>query len=53
MEKEEIQKTKKAFQEEWQKTVQMIEDTQKNVELMREKMKINVDSNHNNKHHHH
>ena len=32
VEQEEIKKTKIAFDEEWKKTVQMIEDTQKNVE---------------------
>jgi hypothetical protein len=32
VEQEEILKTKKAFKEEWQKTISMIEETQKNVD---------------------
>ena len=36
IETEDIQKTKKQFQEEWERTVQMIEETQKNVDIMRE-----------------
>lgn len=31
----EIEKTKQGFKEEWEKTVQMIEDTQKNVDKMK------------------
>lgn len=50
VESEEILKTKKQFQEEWQKTLQMIEETQRNVDFMREKMKIQID-NTSSKHH--
>ena len=40
VEKQEIEKTKTTFQEEWDKTVQMIEDTQKNMEQMKTKMGV-------------
>jgi len=36
LEQQEILKSKNQFQEEWDKTVNMIEETQKNVEIMRE-----------------
>ena len=45
LESEEIKKTKKQFEEEWQKTLKMIEDTQKDVDSMRQKMKIQIDNN--------
>ena len=38
IERKEIKKTKEAFKAEWEKTVQMIEDTQRNVEKMRERL---------------
>jgi hydroxymethylglutaryl-CoA reductase len=38
LEREEIQRSKKQFHEEWEKTVRMIEDTQKNVNIMREQI---------------
>ena len=42
VEKQEIEKTKTTFQEEWDKTVQMIEDTQKNMEQMKSKMGVGI-----------
>lgn len=45
---EEISKSKKQFHEEWEKTVKMIEDTQKNVDVMREQIK-----SHGGEGHHH
>lgn len=42
MEKQEIERTKTTFQEEWDKTVQMIEDTQKNMDQMKTKMGVGV-----------
>ena len=42
VEKQEIEKTKTTFQEEWDKTVQMIEDTQKNMDQMKSKMGVGI-----------
>jgi len=44
LEREEIDKTKKALQQEWEKTAQMIEETQKNAEQMKKQMKIHIDN---------
>ena len=38
VQQQEIEKTKSTFIEEWEKTIQMIEDTQKNVDQMKSKM---------------
>jgi hydroxymethylglutaryl-CoA reductase len=38
LEQEDIQKTKVKYQEEWDKAVKMIEETQKNVMTMREQI---------------
>jgi hypothetical protein len=38
IQKQDLQKTKLVFQQEWDKTVQMIEETQKNVDQMKEKV---------------
>ena len=40
MQKQDIEKTKTTFKEEWEKTVQMIDDTQKNVDQMKSKMNL-------------
>lgn len=40
IQKQEIEQTKTNFQEEWDKTIQMIEDTQKNVNHIRTKMNL-------------
>ena len=42
VEKQEIERTKTTFQEEWDKTVQMIEDTQKNMDQMKTKMGVGI-----------
>lgn len=41
----EIEKTKQGFKEEWEKTMQMIEDTQKNVDNMRIKIASAINTN--------
>ena len=45
---EDIQKTKNQFQEEWERTLNMIDETQKNVDMMREQIRVhsNAESNH-------
>jgi hypothetical protein len=40
LEIDEITKSKRQFQEEWDRTVQMIEETQRNVETMREQIRV-------------
>jgi hypothetical protein len=48
IEMEDIQKTKNQFQEEWERTLNMIDETQKNVDMMREQIRVhsNAESNH-------
>ncbi len=36
LEMEDIQKTKNQFKEEWDRTLEIIEETQKNVDIMKE-----------------
>lgn len=48
LQRQEIEQTKLGFKEEWDKTVQMIEDTQRNVDMTRVKINsalLGVDSN--------
>lgn len=48
LEMEDIQRTKNQFQEEWDRTLQMVEETQKNADIMREQIWAhqNSESNH-------
>jgi hypothetical protein len=45
VQKEDILKTKMVYQQEWDKTVQMIEDTQKQTNETRQKIHANAGSN--------
>lgn len=45
IQRKEIEQTKQGFKEEWEKTVQMIEETQKNVDNMRIKIASAINTN--------